>query len=220
MKKYALKLELQSPTLAGSGAGFGAEINTDIVFDEIGIPFIPAKRIKGCLLDAAKEVEEMFRRAEIKTDDLLIEKVFGKTGYKESAPVYFSNLFIEDYAQNKSWLDYFSKLEEYKHIIKRERILEVFTEIRQQTEIDSDTGVASEHSLRTIRVLRKGATFLGDLQVNEQNEKIVNTLLLACLNFRRFGTKRNRGFGEVRCSLCFEGKELSITQTLEALCTP
>jgi CRISPR/Cas system CMR subunit Cmr4 (Cas7 group RAMP superfamily) len=61
MKTYTLKLTLLSPCLIGSGEGFGAVIDSDIVFDEFGIPYIPAKRIKGCLRDSAIEVCEMFK---------------------------------------------------------------------------------------------------------------------------------------------------------------
>ena len=65
MEEYTLKVKLVSPALTASGEGFGAIIDTDIVFDETGLPYIPAKRIKGCLLDSASEVEEMFSKSEI-----------------------------------------------------------------------------------------------------------------------------------------------------------
>ena len=218
MKKYSLELRLLSPTLIGSGVGFGANIDTDVVFDDLGIPYVPAKRIKGCLLDAAKEIKEMFCLAEIKTDDLQIELAFGKPGSKSGAPVHFSNLYIKDYQLNKAWLGYFAKSEDYRHIVTPDRILSALTEIRQQTKIGDD-GVAFEHSLRTIRVLRRGIAFYGDIYVENGDDEILNTLLLACMNFRRFGTKRNRGFGEVRCSILSDGKALSARKKLEVLCT-
>lgn len=219
MKNHRLKLELLSPTLAGSGTGFGASIDTDVVFDDLGIPFIPAKRIKGCLRDAAREILDMFSLSGVETDDLQIELTFGEIGSESAAPVYFSNLYIGDSELNKAWLNYFVKSEDYKDIVTHERILNTFTEIRRQTRIGDD-GVASEHSLRTIRVLGKGMAFFGDVHIQIEDEKILNTLLLACSNFRRFGTKRNRGFGEVSCSLISkDGQLLSATKNLEVLCT-
>lgn len=221
MKSYLLQLELLSPTLVGSGIGYGANIDSDIVFDDSGIPFIPAKRIKGCLLDAIREVETMFSIAKIEKSEIQINKAFGKVGDESSGFIYFSNLYIKDYEQTKAWLKYFLKAKDYKDIVTIERVLKTFTEIRQQTKIDNE-GVAYEHSLRTIRVLNKGLTFYGNIEVKTDQEtdqeQIINTLLLACLNFRRFGTKRNRGFGEVRC-LLFEADEvLSINKKLEKLC--
>lgn len=219
MKKYELQLKLLSSTLVGSGVGFGAHIDTDVVFDLLGIPYIPAKRLKGCLLDAVMEVRDMFDRADIAKDVLQIEHAFGKPGSKRSAPIYFSNLFIEDYDQNKNWLDYFVMSEDFQYIVTSERILNTFTEIRQQTKIGSD-GVAFEHSLRTIRVLQKDSTFRGDVHIEEDDEQLLTTLLLACLNFNHFGTMRNRGFGYVHCSLLDdEGQDLTVISQLEALCT-
>ncbi len=52
--------------------------------------------------------------------------------------------------------------EKYKNIINRLNILNYFTTIRQQTAID-EKGIAKEHSLRTIRVLKPEITFIADI---------------------------------------------------------
>ncbi len=219
MKPYKLRLELLSPTLIGSGETFGALIDTDVVFDEVGLPFVPSKRIKGCLRDSAMEAKEIFKSSGIDRSWIDIDKTFGKIGCSESAPVYFSNLFIEDYENTRALFEYYLKEKKYPDILSREYILETFAETRQHTAIDSETGVARDSSLRTVRVIKKGITFYGDIHIEKQNETISDTLCLACLNFRFMGTKRNRGFGEIRCSL-FEGdKELSIRNKLEEKCS-
>jgi len=69
-----------------------------------------------------------------------------------------------------------------------------------QTRID-DEGIADDHSLRTIRVIRKGLTFEGEIKTQIPNADSEFLLELACANLRRIGTKRNRGLGEVKCSL-------------------
>ncbi len=217
MKKYMLKLECHSPSLIGSGEGFGAIIDTDIVFDDAGIPYIPAKRIKGCLRDAALEVQEMFRSAQI-SFPIQVEKTFGESGETHSAPVYFSNLTIKNYKENKEWLEYYLKKPEYQDILSRDRILETFTDVRQQTAIDPKDGVADEHSLRTIRVLKTGMRFFGEVLLESNDEQLRNTLLLTCFNLRHIGTKRNRGFGEVRCSLLDGAREIGISKQLEEIC--
>lgn len=219
MTNYILEIELLSAALVGSGVGFGSSIDTDIVFDDLGLPHIPAKRIKGCLRDAAEEVREVFEGASITTGEIQIKETFGGIGAKDSAPVYFSNLYLEDFEQARGWLRYFVKSDKYKQFITPDHILDTFTEIRQQTKIGDD-GVAFDHSLRTIRMLRKGLIFRGDLRMKANDEQVLNTMLFACKNFRRFGTKRNRGFGEVRCTLCDkDGQPLAINQKLEDLCT-
>lgn len=217
MKSYHIKLKLLSPALAGSGEGYGAIIDMDVVVDDIGIPYIPAKRIKGCLLDSIKEIKDMFELADI-AFDLRIGEVFGKEGAKHSAPVYFSDLMIEDYTENRMWLEYFLNNKNYQSIISKDAILETFTEIRQQTRIDEEDGVAFEGSLRTIRLIKKDVIFTGEVFIEDPNQPVLETLSLACMNLRQFGTSRNRGFGEIQCD--FSGSnEISIQKRLEELCT-
>lgn len=215
MNEYKFQLKILSSVLPGAGVGYGSNIDTDIVFDDSGIPFIPAKRIKGCLRDAASEAINMLSNAKVASDTFCIKETFGESGADKSTPLYFSNLYIDEYQENKDWINYFSKSKRF-NLITPQRILKTFTEIRQQTKINHN-GVAFKHSLRTSRVLRKGVTFQGEVRSMDCN-KIIDTLLLACLNFRRFGTNRNRGFGEVCCSLFRDGTELSVSEKLEALC--
>lgn len=223
MKTYTLTLELCSPTLVGSGEGFGALIDADVVFDDVGLPYIPAKRIKGCLRDTALDVQDMFKLADIPLPPD-IDATFGITGDSESAPVYFTDLTIElasQYQQTQEWLTYLLKAKVYPSILSQSQIIQTFTKLRQQTRIDED-GTADEHSLRTSRVLKSGLKFYGTITVraDDADDKIQQTLLLACLNFRAFGTKRNRGFGEVRCTLQDQqGNNIPFPEQLEGLCT-
>jgi len=224
MKALTIKISLKSDALIGSGEGFGAIIDTDVVFDRVGIPYIPARRIKGCLRDSAREICVMFESAgidsflDLRRDEKnekeykIVNDVFGRAGREKPSPVFFSSLTIEDYNANRKWLEYL--LSEYRELVSAQRVLSAFTEIRQQTAIKD--GVAKEHSLRTARVIQKGVKFEGEIQVDDDNA--VELLSLACLNLRNIGTKRNRGFGEVLCEL-FEGDiEYTVIGKLEALC--
>lgn len=222
MTECTIKLELLSDTSINSGEGFGAIIDSDIVFDDIGIPYIPAKRIKGCLRDAAREACVMLDSAGIdkktrnkENEYVIIETAFGKPGDKESAPVFFSNLMINEYETNQLWLKHLAKT--YK-VLSRDSIISTFTTIRQQTAIDDD-GVAGPHSLRTIRVLEKGLCFNGTVRIFTDDQDIIKILALGCLNLRHIGTKRNRGFGEAACKLYEGNTEVPILPELEALCT-
>ncbi|MFN3531844.1 MAG: RAMP superfamily CRISPR-associated protein [Candidatus Brocadia sp.] len=239
MKTYTLRIKLLSDALINSGEGFGAIIDSDVVFDDVGLPYIPAKRIKGCLRDAARESCEMLKNAQVisffnlnKTKDgeyQIIEDVFGGPGRESPAPVYFSHLTIDDYEKNRQWLEYLRDTYTKKHtdnhskeyrtgILTRDSVLATFTTIRQQTAI-SNEGVADEHSLRTIRVLKKGIVFYGEIHSLKNDPDTAKLLALGCLNLRRLGTKRNRGFGEVECKLFDGTAEVSISDELEALCT-
>jgi CRISPR-associated protein Csx10 len=219
MKEYKIKIKLLSDAVPGSGEGYGAVIDADIVFDELGIPFIPAKRIKGCLRESANDICAMLFESGIEgiSIDLSREKdenfqvvknIFGNRGEDKSAPIYFSNLTIPHYEDNFNALSYFKH--KYPLVVSSEGIVETFTYIRQQTAIDEDSGTADDHSLRSIRVLKKGAEFEGTVRMEKQEPGIDYFLQLACLNFRRFGTKRTRGFGEIECRLLKDGQEINV----------
>lgn len=222
MKSYKITIELKSPCLIGSAEGFGAIIDSDIVFDEFGIPYIPSKRIKGCLRDSAIEICEMFELAEINLIDLtkdntenkysIVTSIFGRPGDEKPAPVYFSNLVVKNYDSFKEWLNYL--MHSYNKLISREKIIQQFTEIRQQTAID-ENGISDEHSLRTIRVAKKGIVFEGKIDTEIDDVKL---LYYAAKNLRRLGTKRNRGFGEVECKLFEDSVEVNFLNELEEIC--
>ncbi|MBU1754636.1 CRISPR-associated protein [bacterium] len=198
MRELTLKIITCSEVSVGSGEGWGATIDSDIVFDEYGLPYIPARRIKGVLRESGIEVAEMFALSNI--DHYFTKKVeilFGERGERDSSPICFGNLYIEDYIVNKSWIQW--SIEEYPSLISRDMVLKTFTNIRQQTAIDKD-GVAKENSLRTIRVLRRDISFSGVVQVEDGFD--IAPLCLAVRNLRYMGTSRNRGFGHVCCELC------------------
>lgn len=216
MKRYTIRLELISPALIGSGEGFGAIIDTDIVFDEFGIPYIPSKRIKGCLRDSAEELCEMFQSSGINLfNKKLVDSVFGEPGSETPAPVYFSNLYLQDYPEMRQWLEYLKS--KYNDYITREAVISRYTELRQQTAIN-ENGTAKEHSLRTIRVAKKGLIFYGDIDMEEDNPSFLKLLFFACKNLRRIGTKRNRGFGEVNCTIYDGLEEINFLTELEGVC--
>lgn len=224
MKQLKLKIELKSSCLVGSAEGFGAVIDADVVFDELGIPYVPSKRIKGCLRDSATEVCEMFDSAGIKPFDLkkdasnhyaIVNQLFGTPGSPKPAPLFISNLTVKDYDELKQWLAYC--VVEHPNIINSEAIRKYYTELRQQTAIDIEKGVAKKHSLRTIRVLKKGEIFEGTVLVDSDNESFLMLLSFACLNLKRFGTRRNRGFGEIKCSLLDGDRQIDFTEQLEVL---
>jgi CRISPR-associated protein Csx10 len=200
-----LELKLLSDTLIGSGEGWGANIDSDIIFDDIGLPYIPAKRVKGCLKESAIEIVEMFENSGIKfasTAD--IEKLFGKPGQIQSSLLSFSNCYLSDYESNRKWLEWLKK--EYHGIISKEIILSTFTVTRQQTAIDND-GIAKDHSLRTKRVLKKGSNFFGKIESsNKMEDHLLCFLALSVSNLRYMGTNRNRGFGSLSCNLFDETK--------------
>ncbi|RKX53362.1 MAG: hypothetical protein DRP50_05990 [Thermotoga sp.] len=194
-----LRIEVCSYTLLGSGEGSGL-IDADIVFDEFGIPYIPARRVKGILKEIAQEVCEILGISE-----KIVGKVFGEGGFLEGK-LRFENLYIENYSEIKDELEQLKNTNEWRNLLHRENIVNYFTTLRYQTAIES--GVAKEGSLRTFRVLKPHFVFIGKIKRKDLlSPKESAILYLAVRNFKRIGTSRNRGYGEVNASIISDGMD-------------
>jgi CRISPR-associated protein Csx10 len=210
MKKIKMTIELLSDTLSGSGEGFGAIIDTDVQYDEFGIPFISSKRVKGLLRNSLVDLFDMPAIKNIigatKRNEIL-SKLFGKAGSVLPSSVEISDFFIDDYDQVKSWFSYLKT--SYQNIFSAEKILAAFTNIRTQTMLDENE-IAADHSLRTSRVVNRGLNFEAEVIFEEEDEESEKYLALACANLRRIGMKRNRGLGDVKCDLIGDLVPISI----------
>ena len=58
-KKGKICIQLISDLVPGSGQGWANIIDSDIVYDQYGFPYIPARRIKGLIKESALELEEL-----------------------------------------------------------------------------------------------------------------------------------------------------------------
>ncbi len=224
-----LKITTLSDTQIGSGRSFGATIDSDIEFDQYGLPYIPAKRIKGLFRNAVEDLSELDTIKDLrKFDGNHIKKLFGKrvddkdtetpTSFDNltGAPISFDNLMIEEHENIHPWLNYL--FDSFGNAFNPHIIQEHFTTLRSQTAIDKETKTAQDHSLRTIRVLNKKLTFCGKIHLridkeDKDKDAFLNALSMATLLLRRIGSQRNRGFGKVKVEL-FKGDE-SLTDKLK-----
>ncbi|MFW0884775.1 RAMP superfamily CRISPR-associated protein [Candidatus Acidulodesulfobacterium sp. H_13] len=199
MNEYKIKIDFKSDVLVGIGEGYGTIVDSDVVLDEVGLPYIPSKRIKGIMRESAEEVNEMLESFNIHID---IDKIFGTAGAAEGA-LHLSNFFLTEYEDCKAWFKY---LINDKNIINKQNITEQLTSLRYSTAIDMGTGCAKEHSLRIERVIEKDNTFIAHADLYESSEIY---LALICQNIRRMGTKRTRGLGEIDVVLMKNEKSLN-----------
>lgn len=213
MEEYNLRIETSAATLVGSGEGFGSIVDSDIVYDQLGLPYLPARRVKGLLRESALEVLEMFEQAKLfpAVDIQILYHTFGAPGDSHGANIKIRDLYLEGEEELKTWLPWLYS--EYPVIMTPHNVLECFTEIRQQTSIGDD-GLAEKGSLRVSRVLKKGYVFKGNLNFSVPSVQGVKLMTLACANLRRMGSIRNRGLGEIKCSLWKDG--FSITENVLA----
>ncbi|MCM1168035.1 MAG: RAMP superfamily CRISPR-associated protein [Ruminococcus sp.] len=180
---YELRITLKSDICPASGDGFSLTIDTDVCYDEFGLPIIPSRRLKGCMLEAARYIG---------SDDA---DIFGVSGGKSGGALRIGNAVLENYR---------SLREQAKRSGKSaQQILSLFTSVRASTAIENDT--AKKESLRFMRVINRCSpfdeaelTFTAPIEIDE---KFFDSLERICRATRNIGYKRSRGFGAVNCRL-------------------
>lgn len=191
-----ITIKLLSDLCTCSGETYNSMVDMDVVYDEYGIPYIPAKRIKGCIREAALEMMQM----EIISTETY-ERLFGKEGNQKSA-FSLSNAYITDYDTAVNAL----RACKDKGLASQQNVLSQYTSTRTQTAVDLETGVADENSLRTLRVVNKGLVFEAECDVRDSKED-TEVLKQAVSLVKHMGMSRTRGLGLVDITLEENKKE-------------
>ena len=195
-KEATIKIQLKSDLCMGSGYSYAGIIDSDICYDAYGIPYIPAKRLKGCFRDVAENTLYSI------IDQEKIEKIFGKAGSHAAPSVFWGNAYIENYDSIRKELNKFRT--ESKNAISQQDVLNMFTHIKAQTKLEN--GVAKDTALRYTRVTNqyspmkrseKGELVLeASVMYDAEDEETLKQIIHAT---RNIGLHRNRGLGSVRC---------------------
>lgn len=183
--KKRLEITLMSDLCAGVGKHFAAVIDLDTATDEYGIPFIPSRRLKGCM----REVAVMIGSEKI-------NEIFGKSGFNVPGSLSISDARIENYDNIVEAL-----IDEGD--ITPNSVAELFCSVRSETAIEDDT--VKDGSLRFIRVVNKHSPidskplkFIAKIDFDDCFESEIQKI---CKGLRNIGYRRNRGFGAVKCAL-------------------
>lgn len=182
-----ISIKLLSDLCCYSGEVYNTTVDTDVVYDDYGLPYIPAKRLKGCIREAALELYEMGLMPHYNA-------IFGKEGSDASAFT-ISNARLENYDAKVKELKQFEKTD----FVNQQNVLSLYTYLRTQTAVDTNTGTAIENSLRTLRVLKKGLIFNAnvDLENSEYFEEFKNAVSMV----KHMGVSRTRGLGLVELKI-------------------
>ena len=174
-RKYKLTITLKSDLCVGSGYSYARVIDSDICYDDLGIPYIPAKRLKGCLREAAELIgnavadtggenapqpeEQSGAQSGARTKaqaEAQIEALFGKAGADAATGLFLENAYIEDYGEIRREIEQLGK--EFRRYITPQSILEQFTAVKAQTKIEKN-GAAKDNSLRYTRTVSHYSPF-------------------------------------------------------------
>lgn len=195
MKRW-MELQLLSDLCVSNGENYSAWIDNDICYDDYGFPIILAKRLKGCIREAALELADWntyveFNQEKIFITERQVNHIFG-TGGSQNGTVKLSNAVLKDYDVYAEEIE----TSPYKKYLSFQNILNNFTYIRAQTAIDSNLGVAKPETLRFTRVAKKGLQFQFSYELEDKLEAAIFELAAKAL--RQIGLNRNRGMGRIQ----------------------
>lgn len=196
MGQYQLKITLKSDLCVSDGGVYNSLIDTDICYDTYGFPYIPGKRIKGCLRECALELNDWGKC-------IPIEKIFGDKGSRTGS-IRIGNALLENY---KEYKDQVAEILP-NAIVCRQNVVGHFTYMRTQTRLNSETGAAQTGSLRTFRAVKKGLVFLADVLLDERYDREIKD---CCAVLKHMGISRTRGLGEVLVEI----KSFQIEETIK-----
>ncbi len=234
MNKYTLKIKCLSAVCPASGESWGGVLDNDVVYDDIGIPFIPAKRIKGLLVESAIDVFQAIRNSGSATwEPEHLFNLFGLQGEETAAPIIIDDAKIENYNERRAWFAWAQQA--VPEVASPMQVLALFTTTRAQTAIATATeqekdkedsekkllaaGVAQPHSLRIQRVLKRELIFESDIIIqNKGDDSKINyesLLVMAAAATKHLGLNRNRGMGDIEMKIYKNDAPIDINQIVE-----
>ena len=188
--KLKARIVLKSDLCVGSGYSYAGIIDSDVCYNEYGIPYIPARRLKGCLRESAELINSP-----------LIDEIFGISGNNRSGSLQLSNGYL---SYNDELINQLLYVKEKinDETFNVQAVLKQLTTIKAQTAIDIDTGKAKDDTLRFIRIINHYSKdnseneFVLSLYIDEEYKEELKRIFKA---LRHIGLDRNRGLGSVRC---------------------
>ena len=212
-----LKITLRSDLCAGNGESVGNSVDTDVCMDRAGLPYIPARRLKGCLKQAASELERMEYEDAAEKKRRLFGDAYGNEGC-----LFLQDAVIKDAAALREFLTEKIPCDDPEEknggkipdIVKRmasaSHIGRMFSTVRGQTRLEN--GVKVDNTLRFTRVishydpftLEDGVEmeFEAPFYLENEDPELLRYLEDCCRATRHIGTSRNRGLGNVSITIC------------------
>ena len=201
MTGYVLQITFHSPLTSAAGEGRVGVVDRDVAFDDLGLPVLPGKRLKGLWREAYRDVADAWMSCG--QSPMPADWIFGAPGQKPGdgdACLQVGNAELQEASDLKLWLTYMQHPKIQK--LHPDDVVQHFATVRTQTAIDRRTGAALEDTLRLTRTLRTGLVFHAPLRFFEPPDAtLLNALALGAAALKYMGTARTRGLGKVCCRL-------------------
>lgn len=211
MKEYTLKLKLLSDTAFGRGDGVAGLVDVEVQHDAYGLPYLGGRALKGLL--GAECDDLVFALDEMGQGErwqAVADRLFGKSGATTEGQAILRigpARMPDDLRAAIAWDVDSGRL-------TRAEVLETLTTLRRQTAMDPVTGAPRKETLRALRLILRGTTFVSRLTFLQEPSDDELALLAATVKaLRRAGTSRNRGRGRLRAELLNDAGQ-PVTDTL------
>ncbi len=189
-----ISIDLLSDTCFSRGESTPGAVDVEIEQDELGLPCLSGKTLRGLLRDAWLSMAKCF--GELQEAGF---RVWGPIGDLEEASILRVGDAQAD-ALVRAWVTW---AEGRTHApILPQAVLEALTDVRCQTSEERTTGAPAETTLRSMRVALRKLKLCAPLTWIEQpTQQDLRCLALSVLGTRHAGLGRNRGRGFVRLLL-------------------
>lgn len=209
-KQGEIHITLYSDLCPGNGYSYYGTIDSEVEHDDFGLPFIPARRLKGCLRECAQLLSNS-GLWEKSTDPL--NYLFGVSADEGTKGIRIENAYISEYEQIKKDLKLIKENKQIQKYISPDEVLDIFSDVKAQTKMEN--GVADDNSLRFTRIIHQFSPFNKENRLEfiakvEYLEGQEDKLKQICKALRHIGMNRNRGLGCVKCEFKAEDKAANI----------
>lgn len=224
---FTLRLTMLSDWHVGSGFGRPGNVDRLVARDADGLPFVPAKTLRGIWRDACERLARGLDGETVGEWSSLVDRVFGsqpalgangptRLHHDPAAKPIESALRVRPARMHSG----------ISHLIRSQRdqgqraFMEALTFVKPGVEIDDRSGRALEKHLRFEEMARVGSVLDAECAVNlpaaEGLREAVSTVLLAGARLvERLGGKRRRGAGRCRLTVLSHDADQEVIDWLE-----
>ena len=192
----AIVIELITDTTFSRGEGTAGVVDVEVEHDNLGMPFLGGKTLRGLLRDAWLSMAACFPEPEL---SIAASRVHGPVGdMSEVSILRIGDVVIEEGI--RQWIRSAQMRNQYP--LTAAKTLAALTDIRHQTAEERHTGAPAKTTLRASRVIIRGLQLEAPLLWMEApSSHDVRCLALSVLGTRHAGLGRNRGRGHIQISL-------------------
>lgn len=195
-----IEINLKSETILGGDGEIKGTVDIDIQIDEHGLPYFSARTLKGVLRKQATWFVNCLPDEKRTEYEQALFHLFGRADENDQ---HHSNYDAVRFGNAKLSQSLYELIETKKYAPRE--VMNAITTVRTMTSINDNTGTAEVGSLRKARIIYSGYTFVAPIYVNRELSNIEKELLMIATKLlRHIGLMRNRGKGEVACTLYWE----------------